>query len=65
MEEKIIYNFILVQTKSKKYMGWSRAKEKPPCGEPNKLKWFAWGKELPEDINTTDYIYDNGELKAE
>lgn len=58
--EPIEYNFILVKTDGSKYMGWSKAPDKPD--DVTGLKWYPWGKELPNDIDTVDYIYDNGEL---
>ena len=62
MDEPILYTYILVKTDGNKYMGWSKAPEKP--NDVTGLKWYPWGKELPEDIETGEYKYANGELKA-
>ena len=59
--EPIIYTYVLIKTDGNKYMGWSKAKEKPD--DVTGLKWYPWGKELPEDIDRAKYIYKNGELK--
>ena len=60
MDDKIIYTFILIKTDGNKYMGWSKAPDKP--NDVTGLKWYKWGKELPEDIDTVGYIYKNSEL---
>lgn len=57
----MIYNWILIK-KTGEYLGWSKADKKPPCGEPDKLEWIEWDKELPEDIDTANYFYKDGEL---
>jgi hypothetical protein len=58
--EPIEYNFILIKIEDNSYMGWSRAKDKPK--DVKGLKWYPWGKELPEDIDDGNYIYSKGEL---
>ena len=60
MNESMIYTYILIKTDGNKYMGWSKAPEKP--ADVTGLKWYKWGKELPEDIDTVDYKYNNGKL---
>jgi hypothetical protein len=55
--EPIEYNFILIKTEDNSYMGWSRALEKPK--DATGLKWYPWGKELPEDIDNGGYIYED------
>ena len=62
MEEEILYNWILIYKADGKYIGWSKAIDIPPCGEPDKLEWVEWGKELPEDIEEKVYCYQDGEL---
>lgn len=57
----MIYTFILVKTEDNKYIGWSKAPEKPD--DATGLKWYKWGKELPEDIDLKDYKYNNGKLE--
>ena len=61
--EQIIYTFILVKTDGSKDMGWSKAPKKPE--DVTGLKWYEWNKELPDDIDTKDYKYANGELILE
>ena len=56
----MIYTFILIKTDGSKYMGWSKAPKKPK--DVTGLKWYPWGKELPDDIDTMDYKYENSEL---
>jgi hypothetical protein len=63
MEEEIIYTFILTKTDGT-YLGWSKAKEIPPCGDTDNMSWVEWNKPLPDDIDTVQYKYENGELKA-
>ena len=58
----MIYTFILVKTDGSKYMGWSKASEKPD--DVTGLKWYSWGKELPDNIDIADYKYNNGKLEA-
>ena len=58
--EPIIYTYILIKTDGSKYMGWSKAPDKPD--DVTGLKWYSWDKELPEDIDTVDYKYDNDKL---
>ena len=60
MEDETIYTYILIKTDGT-YLGWSKAKDEKPAGAG--MKWIEWGKELPEDIDTADYKYKNGELK--
>ncbi len=60
IQEPIIYTFILTKTDGNKYMGWSKAPEKP--NDVTGLKWFEWNKELPDDIDTKDYKYVNKKL---
>jgi len=60
MDEPIIYTYILIKTDGSKYMGWSKAPEKP--NDVTGLKWYPWGKELPEDVDMVPYIYKNGKL---
>lgn len=59
--EKETYTFILIK-KSGEYLGWSKASTEPPCGEPDKLEWVEWGKELPEDIDSAEYKLIDGAL---
>lgn len=54
------YTFLLVK-KDGKYVGWSRSKNTPKCGEPDKLEWVEWNKPLPEDIDGKEYTLE--ELK--
>lgn len=61
--EPIEYNFILIKIEDNSYMGWSRAPEKPNYVKG--LKWYKWGEELPEDIDTGKYKYINGKLIKE
>ena len=58
--EPIIYTYILIKTDGSKYMGWSKAPDKPD--DVTGLKWYEWNKKLPADIDTKDYIYENGKL---
>ena len=60
IQEQITYTYILIKTDGNKYMGWSKAPEKPD--DVTDLKWYKWGKELPADIDTVDYKYDNDKL---
>ena len=60
MDEPITYTYILVKTDDNKYTGWSKAPKKPD--DVKGLKWYSWGKELPDDIDDTKYIYKNGKL---
>ena len=59
---EIIYTYILVKTDGSKYMGWSKAPEKPD--DVTGLKWYEWGKELPDDIDGGNYIYENKSLRS-
>ena len=59
--EEIIYTYILIKTDGT-YLGWSKAETEKPAGDG--MQWIEWGKELPEDIDTVPYKYENGELKA-
>ena len=56
----MIYTYILIKTDGSKYMGWSKAPEKPE--DVTGLKWYAWGKKLPAGIDTKDYTYKDGKL---
>ena len=56
------YTWILIKKEDGKYLGWSKAKDKPLCGEPDKLEWVEWRKELPENIDTGNYKYNKGKL---
>lgn len=63
MENTIFANWILIKKEDGLYMGWSKSKEEPSCGEPDKLEWVAWGKELPEGVG--DPAKDeNGKIKT-
>lgn len=57
---KEVYNFILVKTETNRYVDWKNTKDKPD--DVADLKWYPWGKELPEDIDTVDYKYIDGKL---
>ncbi len=66
---KIIWNWILVDKKSKVFIFGHKAIEKPKYGNNgkekdshDKLEWVAWGKELPDDIDDGGYILKKGEL---
>ena len=59
MADEIIYTYILIK-KDGTYLGWSKAKTEKPAGDG--MKWVEWDKPLPEDIDTTQYKYKNGEL---
>jgi hypothetical protein len=61
--EAVTYSWILVFKDSGKYLGWSKAPDKPPCGEPDKLEWAEWGKGLPEGIDEGEWKLIDGELK--
>ena len=61
MDEPIIYTWILIKKSDGKYLNKHVVTDMPLCGQPDLLKWYEWGKELPADIDTKDYIYDNGE----
>ncbi len=61
MADEIIYTYILIK-KDGTYLGCSKAPTEPPCGEPDKLEWIEWNKPLPEDIDTGEYKFKNGEL---
>jgi len=50
-EENETYNWLLIKKANGAYLGWSKAEDEPPCGEPDLLEWVQWGKELPEDID--------------
>ena len=56
------YTWVLIKKKNSEYLGWSKAKDKPLCGEPDKLEWVEWGEKLPKDIETEKYLYKNGKL---
>jgi len=56
-DKKVIYNWVLVYKADGTYMGWSKAKGKPHCGDAN-LEWIDWGKELPEDIDNDELSRD-------
>ena len=56
------YNWILVIKKTGKYLGWSKSEKAPACGEPDKLDWIKWDKELPEDIDDNEYFLKKGKL---
>ena len=60
MIEPIEYNFILIKEEDNSYMGWSRSKEKPD--DVTGLKWYEWGKELPDDIDGGEYTLSGGLL---
>ena len=62
MDDIIKYNFILIKKIDNKYMGWSKANNKPSSDALNNFEWIEWNKELPDDIDTTDYKYKNNEL---
>ena len=66
--KEIIYSFILCKIDGT-YLGWSKAEEMPPCGDPKNMQWHKWGKGLPADIEEARdengnslYKYVNGEL---
>jgi len=59
--EEIIYTYILIKTDGT-YLGWSKAKTEKTAGDG--MQWIEWNKPLPEDIDTVQYKYENGELKA-
>ena len=61
--EETIYTYFLIKTDGT-YRGWSKAINKPPCGDPDNYEWISWNKPLPEDIDTVQYKYENGELIA-
>jgi len=61
MTENQTYTFILIK-KTGEYLGWSKAPTEPPCGQPELLEWVDWGKELPEDIDSTEYKLIDGNL---
>ena len=56
----MIYTYILIKTDGSKYMGWSKAPEKPD--DVTGLKWYEWGKELPDDIDSGKYTLSGGLL---
>ena len=59
--EEIIYTFLLIK-KDGTYLGWSKAAETPPCGDIKNMEWIEWNNPLPDDIDISDYMYENGEL---
>ena len=63
--EEIIYTWILTKPDGT-YLGWSKAVDEPPCGDPENMQWIEWNKPLPKDIDSASYIYDydTKELKA-
>ena len=61
-ETPTTYNWLLIWKVDKKFQGWSKAKDIPNVGEPDKLEWVEWGKELPDDIEEKVYCYQDGEL---
>lgn len=52
--EEIIYTFLLIK-KDGTYLGWSKAIDIPPNGDPDNLEWIEWNKPLPEDIEEREY----------
>ena len=62
--EETIYTYLLIK-KDGTYLGWSRALDTPPCGDPDNLEWVEWNKPLPEDIDQRSYTFNNGELNVE
>ena len=65
-EEKQTYNWLLIKKENGAYLGWSKAENEPPCGEPELLEWVPWGKELPEDIDAElTYTLKKGKLTKE
>jgi len=62
MEEQI-YRFILIKKVGNRYMTWVNAKE-PKCAEPEIYEWVGWNKPLPDDIDTIQYKYIDGELEV-
>lgn len=61
MKEEIIYTYILIKEDGT-YLGWSKSKEVKEAG--NGMQWIEWNKPLPNDIETKQYVYEDGELKA-
>ena len=59
--EEIIYTYILTKTDGT-YLGWSKAPSVTKAGDG--MQWQEWNKPLPEDIDSVQYKYENGELKA-
>jgi len=51
LNEKETFNWLLIKKENGAYLGWSKAEDEPPCGEPDLLEWVTWGEELPEDID--------------
>ncbi len=58
MEERI-YTHILTKTDGT-YLGWSKAESEKPAGDG--MQWETWNKPLPEDIDTGNYTYIDGDL---
>lgn len=65
MEERI-YKSLLIKESNNTYMGFEPTKnldpDLPDIGAG--MYEIAWNKPLPEDIDSLQYKYENGELEA-
>ena len=65
MEDKI-YKSILILESDNSYLGFNPS-HNPDPNEPDigaGMKEIEWNKPLPEDIDSVQYKYENGTLKA-